>query len=114
MNRTSRLPRGDKATVRPEKIVGYALNSDHPLGKHKARLFDRLLGLTVDHADHLIVALREAATSAQAAPGEADGFGQRYTVDFPITGPNGNTATVRSAWIVRSGDPPDLVTCFIL
>lgn len=28
--------------------------------------------------------------------GASDKFGQRITIDMPITGPNGNTATVRT------------------
>ena len=46
--------------------------------------------------------------------GKLDNYGQRDVLDFPFTGPGG-TATIRSAWIIRSGeDFPRLVTCFIL
>jgi hypothetical protein len=47
--------------------------------------------------------------------GEKDDFGQRYRVDFEMTGVNGNTAKVRSGWIVRSDeDFPRLATVFVL
>jgi hypothetical protein len=46
--------------------------------------------------------------------GETDEHGQRYTVDFPMTGLLGE-ATVRSIWIIRSGENfPRLVSCYIL
>jgi hypothetical protein len=73
-----------------------------------------LLGITLEHTDLLIDALKRAAAEEDATIGRQDAFGQRYIVDFETTGPNGNTATIRSAWIVRGGEPPDLVTCFIL
>ena len=41
-------------------------------------------------------------------------FGQRYTVDFTLCTAVG-TASIRSAWIVRTGeDFPRLTTCFVL
>jgi hypothetical protein len=109
-----RLPRGDEATIRRDKIEAYVLNPDHPVGKHKARLFALLLGLSRADADLLIEALREAAATQEAVLGREDEHGQRYTLDFPFAGPDGNAVTIRSAWIVREGAPPDLVTCFIL
>ncbi len=109
-----RLPRGDEATIRRDKIEAYALNPDHPVGKHKARLFRLLCGLSLEHTNLLIMALRRAASSDEAELGREDAFGQRYTVDFEMVGPNGNMVIVRSAWIVRNGGPPDLTTCFIL
>ena len=37
-----------------------------------------------------------------------------YTVDIPITGPNGNTVNVRTGWIIKTGsDVPELTTIFV-
>jgi hypothetical protein len=61
----------------------------------------------------LLDALREAAVSGEAVLGRADRHGQRYVIDFELTGPTGR-AMVRAAWIVRIGDTiPRLVTCYI-
>lgn len=47
-------------------------------------------------------------------PGRQDEFGQRYTVDFPVTTPQG-TAMIRSAWIIGPHETfPRLVTCYVL
>ncbi|WP_353259206.1 DUF6883 domain-containing protein [Prochlorothrix hollandica] len=46
--------------------------------------------------------------------GRCDHHGQRYSLDFPLTR-QGNTAVIRSCWIVRPNeDFPRLTTCYIL
>ncbi len=45
--------------------------------------------------------------------GEKDGFGQRYVLDFSLTGSKG-AAMVRSLWIVRTNeDFPRLTTLYV-
>jgi hypothetical protein len=109
-----RLPNADRAIVEMVKLTEYCLNPEHPRGKHKARVFAAALGLTAERADELQEALLTAASSEDAVPGDADEFGQRYVLDFGMEGPAGQ-ATVRSAWIVRTGeDFPRLVSCYVL
>jgi hypothetical protein len=109
-----RLPAGDKAIIERHKIVDYCLSFQHDEGKHKARLFRDLLGITIDQADMLVDALRNAAASGDAVPGDRDRYGQRYTIDFEMVGPRGRV-TARSAWVIRTGETiPRLVTCYIL
>jgi hypothetical protein len=46
--------------------------------------------------------------------GKRDSYGQCYDVIFPITGPNGETAGVLTAWIIESGeDYPRFVTAIV-
>ena len=112
-NRELRLPNGDRAIVDPRKLKDYCLSFDHDDGRHKARLFRERVGLQRDDADLLLDALRRAAASGDAVPGGANAYGRRYVVDFEFQGPGG-TATVRSVWIVRTGEAePRLVTCYI-
>src|SRR5262245_41222020 len=109
-----RLPSGNLAIIDPRKIVNYCLSKDHEDGQHKAHLFASIVGLTVEHADQLLEALRNAAAVGDAALGKQDDYGQRYSIDFELTGPRG-TATIRSAWIIRRSETvPRLVTCYIL
>lgn len=109
-----RLPRGDEAIIDRRKLVDYCLSFDHDEGKHKARLFRDVLGLTSDQAETLVDALRGAAKSGDALPGDSDRYGQRYVIDFELLGPRGRAIT-RSAWIIRTGETvPRLVTCYIL
>ena len=52
--------------------------------------------------------------NSEAVLGTADVYGQRYTVDIPITGPNGNTVNIRTAWIIRPGsDIAELITLYV-
>jgi len=52
--------------------------------------------------------------NSEAVLGKLDEYGQRYTVDMLITGPNGKTATVRTGWIIKEGsDIPELATLWV-
>jgi len=98
-----------------QKLSGYALNKDHSDGQHKAIVFEAALGITVDHAELLRDALLQAVQTDDAILGEKDNFGQRYRIDFEMRGVNGNTATIRSGWIVRLEENfPRLATVFVL
>ena len=108
-----RLPNPERAFVDPVKLVGYCLSDEHPRGRNKARVFRSALGITAGHADILRSALLAAAVSEQAEVGEGDSFGQRFVVDFWMSGPTGRAA-IRSAWIVLAGeDFPRLTTCYV-
>ena len=109
-----KLPNGIQAIIDPRKVTDYCLCPDHDDGKHKAILFEELLGLTLDNADLLLNALKQAAIQEEADIGKLDKYGQRYVLDFDFIGPTGN-AKLRSAWIIREGeDVPRLVTCYII
>jgi hypothetical protein len=107
-------PDGDRAIVDERKIVDYCLSEEHDEGRHKARLFREILGITTENAGLLLDALKNAAADGEAVPGKLDRYGQRYVINLTIRGPRG-TATVRSAWITLTGDQfPRLVSCYIL
>lgn len=108
------LPAGADAIVEISKLRDYCLDPLHPRGRHKARVFLSALSLGQADADFLRAALLEAAREGDAVPGEADEYGDRYTVDFPITRGN-REAKVRSAWIILRGESaPRLTSCFVL
>ena len=107
------MPSGEAAIVDIEKLTGYCLNPAHPRGKHKARVFAAALGLTIENAGHLRDELLQAAATADAQRVDADGFGDRYVLEFEMIGVRG-TATVKSTWIVRRGERnPRLTSCFV-
>lgn len=109
-----KLPNGERAVVDIEKLSGYCLNTSHPRGRHKARVFTSALGITADLAEDLREALLVAANSQESIPADQDEFGQRFVVDFAMEGPKGQ-ATIRSTWIVRQGeDFPRLTSSFVL
>jgi len=108
------MPNSERAVVDIEKLRDYCLSFEHPRGRHKAHVFASALGLTADDAVELRDALLNAARTLDATPTEQDGYGQRYVLDFPMSGPAGQ-ATVRSGWIIRNGeDFPRLTSCYVL
>ena len=110
----AKLPNAENAIVEVRKLRDYSLSSDHPRGRHKARVFASALGLTADDAEQLREAILSAALSGEADPTEEDEYGRRYVLDFEMKTDAG-TATVRSGWIVRRGeDVPRFTSCFVL
>jgi len=109
-----KMPNCERAVVDVEKLRDYCLNPGHPRGRHKARVFAASLGLTGADASELRDALHDAACSGSAMPGEVDGYGQRYVVNFTMGTATGRTA-IQSAWMVRRGeDFPRLLTCYVI
>lgn len=108
------MPHADRAVVDVEKLRNYCLSPSHPRGKHKARVFARVLGLTAADADELRQRILSAVILEDAIPTDQDEYGQRYAVDFRISR-QGNEALVRSLWIIRaSEDFPRMTSCYVL
>ena len=87
----------------------------HREGRHKARVFESVLGITAGNADVLRRALLDAAAVSDQVEARGDsGFGASYILRFPLSTAKG-TGTVLSVWIVRHGeDFPRLTTCYIV
>jgi hypothetical protein len=110
----AKLPNPENAVVETRKLRDYCLSPEHPRGRHKARVFASALGLTAEDYDELRQALLSAAVSEEATPAEEDEYGQRYMLDFEMSTELGS-ATVRSGWIVRSGENfPRFTSCWVL
>jgi hypothetical protein len=91
----------------------YCLNPDNPRGNAKSRVFASVLGITAKDASKLRARLLEIAVSEEAAIGELDLYGQRYTIDFMMEAETGS-AELRNGWIVLHGETaPRLTTCFV-
>jgi len=108
------LPNGKSAVVDITKLRRYCLNPGHPEGRHKARVFRETLGMGRDDSDALRAALLDAARDRDAFAAEADQYGERYVIDFPLRHSR-QEALLRSAWIIRKGENfPRLTTCYVL
>jgi uncharacterized protein DUF6883 len=109
-----KLPNGDHAVIEITKLTDYCLNPDHEHGSDKARVFAAALGLTQADVDWLRDRLLEAARDGEATLGRIDFWGERYKIDLTVSKDN-RTATIRSGWIIRTGETiPRLTTCYIL
>ncbi|WP_223547478.1 DUF6883 domain-containing protein [Pseudomonas sp. A-B-19] len=108
------LPNAGEAVIDPNKLTSYALNPQHPVGGDKARVFESALGYNQSNADQLIGGIQQGVLTNPAVMGKVDQFGQRFTVDMPITGPNGNTVMVRTGWVLDPGATvPRLATAYV-
>lgn len=110
---TRRLLGADHAQIDPNKVTGYALNPDHPVGGNKARVFDSALGFNQDNADDLMSQIQRGVTENEPVPGVVNEYGERFTVDIPVTGPKGS-GVVRTGWIYDPGSTtPRMTTLFV-
>lgn len=108
------LSNAENATIDPNKLDGYALNLEHPVGGNKATVFQSALGYNQSNSDGLLQQLQQGLTVYPAIPGVVDQYGSRFTVNIPVTGPNGNTVTVTTGWIYTPGSTtPALTTLFV-
>ena len=109
-----KIPNAERAIVDIRKLRDYCLNPEHDVGKHKARLFSGVLGISTNNAEELRDALLQAVKTHDAQVGRRDIYGQRYIVDFMFAWRN-RQATIRSAWIIELGsDVPRLTTAYPL
>ena len=100
--------------VDPRKLTCYALDYDSPYGRHKAVLFEEVLGFTKDNYENLVRQVEMKAPDADAVFHSEDRFGKRYAVDLEIEGNNGHQAIVRTGWLVADGNNEAyLVTIYV-
>jgi hypothetical protein len=110
----SSLPNAENAIVDIRKLQDYCLNPEHKDGKHKAKLFSAILGMTAADAEELRQILLEIVKTHEVKLGRQDEFGQRYTLDFEISWQN-RKARLRSGWIIEpDSEIPKLTTCYPL
>jgi hypothetical protein len=104
--------------IADEKLTEYVLNPSHTYGMSrgadKARVFKSALGFDRSNWQLLKQAILDGLPQCEALFSREDEYGKRYQVTLPITGPNGNTAQVLTAWIIRPGsNRPALTTLLV-
>jgi hypothetical protein len=113
------LPNCQRTIIEDSKLLEYALSPENERGRHKARLFARVLGFTRANWQELRQAILNALPYCNAAPQSETPFGKKYTVVVPVTGPNARTADVLTVWQYDRRpdgtlrDMPRLVTLYL-
>ena len=109
-----KLPNAHLAFVDIAKIRDYCLSAGHAEGRHKARVFQSVLGIIAKDAPLLHAAILKAALEQDATQAESDQYGVRYIVDFDLAGRDA-ISKIRTGWIIRANeDFPRLTTCYVL
>ena len=102
------LPAAGEAYIDPQKLVRYGLDPDHPVGRHKAAVFQVTLDIGKDDWAHLrdgiLDELPRCPVTAQRTPSQVDGA-CTWEVLVPVTGLNGRRLYVITAWQVVAGRP---------
>lgn len=70
-----KLPNGEQAEISMQKLIGYCLNSEHPSGKHKARVFASILGIMLENAYVLQELIQTAAVAGEVVQQSTTQFG---------------------------------------
>ena len=107
-----KLPNSGRATVEREKITEYLLNEAHPDNGGKA-LFFVALGFSREDWLTLTDAFLNLAREPEVAITMESSHGIKYIVDGALSTPSGKSPTVRTIWIVDTGnEDPRLVTAY--
>ena len=105
------LPHYQRVVIPRVKIEGYVLDPAHPVGKHKAIVFKSALGFEQSDWELLRDSIIAELPYHEAIAGKTDQHCTRYNVIMPITGPNGRTLDVMTAWKIETGeDYPSFLT----
>jgi len=108
------LPFAERAQADDSKFLGYCLNTEHPYGKHKARVFRSALGITSSEWEILRDTVLSAVLLNSAIHEGRNSYGEIYVVDFEMTY-QAKTATIRTSWIIDDGENfPRLTSCYVL
>lgn len=92
------------AQISDEKLTGHALNPNASDGGNKAKAFNDALGYNLDNYGELKQKILENFSEDKLVYKREDQFGKRYEIIMKITGANGKTANVLTAWIKESDD----------
>lgn len=107
------LPNFKNAFISIEKLSAYILNDFHPVGKHKAHVFNSALGLNSTHTETLKSIILDGLKENYCVEQNNDEFGKRYNVEMKIRIFD-KEAQLITAWIIlTSEDFARLTTCFI-
>lgn len=112
------MPQAKEVVGIRRKLLDYSLNPAHKRGGPKARGFEQVLGITVDHVDHLEAEIRAGILIVPV--GSIRGtipIGFNCVVDVPIGGLGAKSRrliTVRTVWLLTDETAaPRMTTAFV-
>lgn len=88
------------------------LDPGHTEGKSKAHFFELQLGIARGDWPYLHGQLVDGLRTVSYEDVHLDDYGVRFTAYLPVIGRNGQTATIKTGWIVRPGERASFVTAF--
>ena len=98
-----RVPNSITAATPQQKLQGYLLNSNHPRGKDKARVFNSVLGYHYENWDKLSDKFFDGLQTSVVASVEKTRYGIKYKVPMRIVGERGKSMVVNTVWQLDNG-----------
>ena len=102
----------EEIKVQAEKLTHYLLDPENKKDPSKAKFFEKELAITRKDWAYLQGQLIDGLGNVSYEDVKLDDYGVRFTAKLPLTGRNGATATITTAWIVRHGERAFFVTAF--
>ncbi len=108
------LPNAEKAFIDDRKLIDYCLSENHPIGKHKARVFMSALGFSLENFQDLKDIILIKVQNNEAIMKEINQYGILYVVDISVENPP-KSAFVRTSWIIKTNESfPRLTSCYVI
>ena len=109
-----RLPNSISASTIQEKIQGYFLNSNHPVGKHKAKVLNSVLGYHYENWVELSDIIFNAVQTSQVSFTEMTKYGIKYKIPITIIGKKKKSMILNTVWQIdnNSNIPRFITTTF--
>lgn len=107
-----KLPNGENAFISRGKLTNYILSKTHPVGKFKAKVFQKA-GFNEYNIYLFEKMLRRIARSQEVSDVLPTIFGAKYVIDAEIKTPKEIYMKIRSVWIIEGGqNRPRFVTAY--
>lgn len=107
-----KLPNSKDAVISNEKIIDYILSETHPVGKFKARLFQKF-GFNNTNANLFEKSLRKIAKTHEVTLTLPTQYGTKYLIDGEIKTPLGKPIKIRCVWIIEiNQNKPRFITAY--
>jgi hypothetical protein len=107
------LPNAENANFDLIKLTEYCLSKEHPIGKHKAIVFEAKLGVSAEDAQEFRKFILKGILNNEANFNFEDEFGKRYFVDIKYKTKETEWC-IRTSWIIKSNElNPRFVSCYI-
>lgn len=108
---SNRLQNSLLAVTDHNKIQRYALNSNHPKGKEKARVFNSVLGYHYENWQLLSDQIYDKLQTSNISRQESTKYGERFIIPMRITGLRNKSMVVNTVWQIDKGTViPRLIT----
>ncbi|MEI6286769.1 MAG: DUF6883 domain-containing protein [Bacillota bacterium] len=93
----------DNLQVDDNKLLGYALDQNHPCGRDKAIAFEKALGYNKSNYKILKEQIIENVDEYIPIERRANEYGRVFSIVISITGVNSKQAAVQTGWLLEKG-----------